>query len=136
LLRLAVQCLEHARKSTAIRDCQCAACKGFMEQSGELLAAIEQPRMETAATAQLAEPSPALLAYREAMQAGGVPHEALQVYDSNSYRRVGLASQYREVLYATTQRDGHPDIHGMEILRAMVAAFNAMLERSEARRSE
>lgn len=49
LLDMAVQCLKHARQSTAIRDCQCAACKGFMEQSEELLTIIEQPRMETEA---------------------------------------------------------------------------------------
>jgi hypothetical protein len=48
LLALAVQCLEHARASTAIRDCQCHACKGFMEQSGELLEDIKnRPAQET-----------------------------------------------------------------------------------------
>ncbi|HEY4365894.1 MAG TPA: hypothetical protein VGN07_01560 [Steroidobacteraceae bacterium] len=71
---------------------------------------------------------PDLLAYHEAMLAAGVPQEALNVYDSNSYRRVGLRREYSEVLYATTQRDGHPDIHGEALLRALVAAFNAMLE--------
>lgn len=47
-LELAVQCLEHARQSTAIRDCQCHACKGFMQQSGELIDDIKKrPTQET-----------------------------------------------------------------------------------------
>ena len=41
LLEMAVRCLEHARKSTAISDCQCAACKGFLQESGELLEFIK-----------------------------------------------------------------------------------------------
>lgn len=69
-----------------------------------------------------------LSAYARAMQAAGVPHEPLQVYDSNSYRRVGLASQYREVMAPMVARDGQPDIRGADVLVAMVAAFNAMLE--------
>jgi hypothetical protein len=56
--------------------------------------------------------------------------QELSVYDSNSYRRVGLKRDHRELVWAYTQRsDGHPDIAGAEYLRAMVAAFNAMLAR-------
>lgn len=71
--------------------------------------------------------SAVLQAYDQAMQAVGVPHEALSVYDSNSLRRVGLARQYEEVMAPTVAPDGHPDIWGVHVLRAMVAAFNAML---------
>lgn len=42
LLTMAVQCLEHAMQSTAIRDCQCAHCRGFTQQTGELLETIKQ----------------------------------------------------------------------------------------------
>lgn len=60
-------------------------------------------------------------------------HEPLQVYDSNSWRRVGLASQYKEVVYPERQRtDGHLNIANTGVLRAMVAAFNAMLARRPA----
>lgn len=44
LLSIAVACLKHARQSTALRDCQCAACKGFMQESGELLELIDKGR--------------------------------------------------------------------------------------------
>lgn len=65
--------------------------------------------------------------FYEALDACGIK-EPLAVYDSNSYRRVGLAGQYRELVYAEQQRsDGHLSIHGTALLRAMVAAFNAML---------
>jgi hypothetical protein len=69
---------------------------------------------------------PKVDSYVEAMQAAGVPHEALQVYDSCSWRRVGLAREYREMMVPTIARDGHPDIRGTEVLIALVAAFNAM----------
>lgn len=66
----------------------------------------------------------------DALDRAGV-REPLEVYDSNSYRRVGLKGQYRELVYAEAQRsDGHLSIHGTPLLRAMVAAFNAMLARS------
>lgn len=66
----------------------------------------------------------------DALDRAGV-REPLEVYDSNSYRRVGIKGQYRELVYAVQQRsDGHLDIHGTPLLRAMVAAFNAMLARS------
>jgi hypothetical protein len=59
--------------------------------------------------------------------------EPLQVYDSNSWRRIGLASQYKEVVYPERQRsDGHLSISNTGVLRAMVAAFNAMLARRSA----
>lgn len=48
------------------------------------------------------------------------------LYTSNSFRRVGLANKYKEIVYATTQRDGHPDIMGEVHLHAMVMAFNAV----------
>lgn len=68
-------------------------------------------------------------AWDEALMAAGVPHEPLQVYTSNSWRRVGLVRQYKTVLEPVTQRDGHPDLCGLDTLAAMVAAFNAMLKR-------
>jgi hypothetical protein len=59
-----------------------------------------------------------------------VPNEPLEVYSSNSYRRVGLKSTYREVLYATKDRsDGHPNFSNYAVLDALVCAFNAMLAR-------
>jgi hypothetical protein len=59
--------------------------------------------------------------------------EPLQVYDSNSWRRVGLASTYKEIVYPERQRtDGHLNIANTGVLRAMVAAFNAMLARRRA----
>jgi hypothetical protein len=59
-----------------------------------------------------------------------VPNEPLEVYSSNSFRRVGLKSQYREVLYATRDRsDGHPNFSNYALLDALVCAFNAMLAR-------
>jgi hypothetical protein len=72
--------------------------------------------------------SASLEQYNRAMQAAGVPHELLQVYDSNSWRRVGLARTYHTVMAPTVAPDGHPDIHGTEVLHALVAAFNCMLE--------
>lgn len=42
LLNMTVQCLEHALKSLAIRDCQCDSCKGFMQETPELLEVIRQ----------------------------------------------------------------------------------------------
>jgi hypothetical protein len=48
LLGMAVKCLKHAIQSLAIRDCQCAACKGFMEQTPELLELIQQEQNKTA----------------------------------------------------------------------------------------
>jgi hypothetical protein len=55
--------------------------------------------------------------------------EPLQVYDSNSWRRVGLTRRYEEVLIPERQRDGHLSISNTNLLRALVAAFNAMLAR-------
>lgn len=35
------------------------------------------------------------------------------VYNSNSWRRIGLADQYRQILYpCNSSADGHPDIGG------------------------
>lgn len=34
-----------------------------------------------------------------------------QVYDSNSWRRIGLKGGYRIIIEPITQRDGHPDLH-------------------------
>lgn len=70
-------------------------------------------------------------AFDKALQAADVPRLPLEVYDSNSYRRVGLQQQYQVVMEPCTQRDGHPDIRGTGVLRALVAAFNAMLLRSQ-----
>lgn len=58
-----------------------------------------------------------------------VPQEPLEVYSSNSYRRVGLKSRYHEVMSPTKDRDGHPNISNYAVLDALVAAFNAMLAR-------
>lgn len=55
--------------------------------------------------------------------------EPLEVYHSNSWRRVGLKRRYQEVMIPCKQRDGHPDISRPKVLRALVAAFNAMLAR-------
>ena len=54
--------------------------------------------------------------------------EPLQVYDSNSWRRVGLKRRHEEIM-VPYQRDGRSDISRPKVLRAMVAAFNAMLAR-------
>jgi hypothetical protein len=56
--------------------------------------------------------------------------EPLEVYDSNSWRRIGLARRYEEVIIPERQRvDGHLNISNTNLLRALVAAFNAMLAR-------
>jgi hypothetical protein len=63
--------------------------------------------------------------------------EPLKVYDSNSWRRIGLANRYKEVVYPEQQRpDGHLNISNTGVLRALVAAFNAMLARRLAPKSE
>jgi len=58
-----------------------------------------------------------------------VPNEPLEVYTSNSYRRVGLKSMYREVMGPVNDRDGHPNISNYAVLDTLVCAFNAMLAR-------
>lgn len=73
-------------------------------------------------------PTPSLLAYEAAMQAAGVPKELLEVYTSNSWHRVGLARTYKPVVTPTAHVDGQLDIDGSDVLVALVAAFNAMLE--------
>lgn len=56
--------------------------------------------------------------------------EPLKVYDSNSWRRIGLANSYKTVVYPETQKyDGHLNIANTGVLCALVAAFNAMLAR-------
>lgn len=70
--------------------------------------------------------------YREAMAEYGVPLEPLMVYTSCSWRRVGLAREYQEVMLPTIASDGHPDIAGQNVLLALVAAFNAMIEKTAA----
>lgn len=72
--------------------------------------------------------SAALLAYIQAMQAAGAPHEPLEVYTSNSWRRVGLKREYKQVMGPCRDKDGHLNIDGTNVLHALVAAFNAMLE--------
>jgi hypothetical protein len=67
--------------------------------------------------------------FDQALQAAGAPVLPLEVYDSNSWRRVGLKERYHEIMRPCVQRDGHPDISGTDVLRALVAAFNAMLLR-------
>lgn len=66
--------------------------------------------------------------YREALRycAGLSADTQLEVYDSNSWRRVGLKGEYRTLMQPVVASDGHPDIAGGDILRALVAAFNAM----------
>lgn len=71
------------------------------------------------------------LDFEAALANDSVPRKPLQVYNSNSWRRVGTRKGYREVLAPITQRDGHPDISNEPLLRALVAAFNAMLARRE-----
>jgi hypothetical protein len=65
-------------------------------------------------------------AYLEAMEAYDIPSELLEVYDSCSWRRVGLKGKYETVMQPVIASDGHPDITGGAVLRAMVAAYNAM----------
>lgn len=73
--------------------------------------------------------------FEKALSEGSVPIEPLQVYDSNSFRRVGTAEgRYKEIVYAYKQSDGFPDIAGTPTLRALVAAFNAMLARRKVER--
>jgi hypothetical protein len=62
--------------------------------------------------------------------------EPLEVYTSNSYRRVGTKGEYHVLLYATRQRDGTLDISNYTLLEALVAAFNAMLIKDSAGREE
>lgn len=69
----------------------------------------------------------ALRAYDAAMCNPQVPEQALEFYDSCSWRRVGLKGPYKTVMQPTVASDGQPDISGSEVLRALVAAFNAML---------
>lgn len=69
-----------------------------------------------------------LKVFAESLRLHGVPAEHLEVYDSNSWRRVGLAGTYKEVMYPCAAPDGHPDICGEGVLRVLVDAFNAMLE--------
>lgn len=64
--------------------------------------------------------------YVKAMQAPGVPGEPLQVYTSNSFRRIGLAREYRVICRAHKHNDGTLDITGTTTLEALVAAFNAI----------
>lgn len=59
-----------------------------------------------------------------------VPKEQLKIYESNSWRRVGTQIRYREVMTPYVHQDGQPDISGTPVLRALVAAFNAMLTRA------
>jgi hypothetical protein len=35
------------------------------------------------------------------------------IYDSNSWRRIGLKNDYRETLWPCRLRDGHPDLSGV-----------------------
>jgi hypothetical protein len=66
-----------------------------------------------------------------------VPNEPLEVYSSNSFRRVGLKSRYHEVLCATRDRsDGHPNFSNYALLEALVRAFNAMLARRAVKSGE
>lgn len=77
---------------------------------------------------------PALLsAFKDAITRHGVPQQPLEVYTSNSYRRVGLKGPYTPICYAYKQRaDGHLDIAGTETLEAMVAAYNLVLALQQA----
>jgi hypothetical protein len=68
----------------------------------------------------------AIAAYRDAMRQHDVPAGELEVYDSNSWRRVGMKGQFQTVMQPYVAKDGHPDIVGTNVLRALVAAFNAM----------
>lgn len=68
-------------------------------------------------------------ALEAAMDDLGYDPRPLEVYDSNSYRRVGLKGRYHTVMRAAVHRDGQPDITPTPVLRALVAAFNAMLAR-------
>lgn len=74
----------------------------------------------------------ALEEYEKAMREFDVPQVPLEVYDSCSWRRVGIRGDYKTVMYPCNSRsDGHPDIAGGHVLRALVAAFNAMLEQRQ-----
>lgn len=66
--------------------------------------------------------------FEMAMRRAGI-REPLEVYTSNSYRRVGLKSEYKVVLSAIRHNDGQTDISNTTLLEALVAAFNAMLAR-------
>lgn len=50
----------------------------------------------------------------------------LEVYDSCSWRRVGIRGDYKTLMQPVVASDGHPDIQGEALLRALVAAFNAL----------
>lgn len=38
-----------------------------------------------------------------------------RVYDSNSFRRIGLADEYKEIIWPAIATDGHPDISGLNL---------------------
>lgn len=67
----------------------------------------------------------------EALEKKATPGE-WALYESNSWRRVGMAHGYAEVLWPGKARsDGHPDIHGVNRdndLAMLVAARNALPE--------
>jgi hypothetical protein len=83
-----------------------------------------------------------LAAYQDAIRQHDVPAGDLEVYDSNSWRRVGLKGKYKAVMAPCVASDGHPDIIGDNVLRALVAAYNAMpvalqaIERLEREKAE
>jgi hypothetical protein len=82
---------------------------------------LERPAAETSA--------PLDSEFEMAARRAGI-REPLEVYTSNSYRRVGLKSEYKVVLSAIRHTDGQTDISNTPLLEAMVAGFNAMLARS------
>jgi hypothetical protein len=67
-----------------------------------------------------------IAAYQDAVRQHDVPAGELEVYDSCSWLRVGTKGKYKAVMQPVVASDGHPDIAGRNVLRALVAAFNAM----------
>lgn len=133
----------HERESPHCSTCSCgmqpSVCLGGCGTSVPSPHAYCSACFLKARAEQRSEPpvvTPAVKAFEDAMMAAGVPHETLEVYESNSWRRVGLASRYKEVMYPMNDRDGHPYITGTDVLRALVAAFNVLIEQRPAETTE
>jgi hypothetical protein len=124
----AFEALDHAIE--ALQGCEvgrCPICSRWLETRCPVCGPVEPNGDDAHALA---------MEFESLLDDTLVPNEPLEVYSSNSFRRVGLKSQYKEVLYATRDRsDGHPNFSNYALLDALVCAFNAMLARRTENRS-
>ena len=66
----------------------------------------------------------------EALEKKATPGKWM-VYDSNSWRRIGIDGEYREILWPDKAHDGHPEMGGINRdndLTVLTAARNALPE--------